>query len=249
MSKIHKSFEVVVTDNLPYIIRNEETKVIQFPGDYSNHQPPLEEKMMEDEIEKARQEARQILEDARRQAEEIIEAARLTVEKERDHARREGYRQGREKGYQDALQAKEGEIAKAREVHQQAVKQRDEILKGMENEILDLSLDIAEKILRLELDRNDQAFCALVANGLEKIRTRGEVTLRVSPHEYEVVRQAKDVILAHAKGVKELDIVMDRFVEKGSCVIESANGMVDASLQTQLDKVKDSFLHLIGNEE
>ncbi|MGI6707452.1 MAG: FliH/SctL family protein [Clostridia bacterium] len=248
MSKIHKSFEVVVTDSLPYIIREEETKVIRFPGDYGNHRPFLEEKMVEDEIEQAREKARQILEDAGRQAREIIEAARFTAKQEREHAFKEGYQEGREKGYREALQEKEREIAEARELRQQAMKERDEILLGMENEILELSLDIAEKILRLELDRNDRAFCALVANGLEKIRTGAEAILRVSPHEYELVCQAKDVILAHTKGIKGLDIVIDRFVEKGSCVIESANGTVDASIQTQLDKIKDSFLHLIGNE-
>jgi len=246
LSKIHKSFEVVMTDSLPYIIRNEAIKAMGFPGDYNR--PFLEEKMMENEIEKAREKARQILEDARRQAREIIEAARFTAKSEREHAFREGYREGQEKGYQDALQEKEREIAEARELRQQALKQRDAILRGMENEILDLSLDIAEKILHIELDRNDQAFCALVSNAMEKICTSGVVTLRVSPSEYELVRQAKDVILAHAKGVKDLNIVIDRFVEKGSCVIESANGTVDASLQTQLDKIRDSFLHLIGNE-
>jgi flagellar assembly protein FliH len=197
-------------------------------------------------IEAAQQEMDLMLSDARMEAGEIVKTAGTEAEKIRQAAYAEGLEDGYARGYADFLANSEkavqalmdegqGEVDKALA---NAYDERDRLLDEMEPRVLRLALDIGEKILGYELDGNNEAFVSLVTTALNVMKSEGRVTLRVNAKQHMAsFRSRADALLKTDQGVVQAEISSDPGVEPGGCIIETGNGIVDASVDAQLEQI------------
>ena len=182
------------------------------------------------------------LEDARREAQALLSEAQALAEKIHQEARDSGFAEGKA--------AAETEL---REIVSRAERETDAALARAEQELLRvaaetepnmyrLALDIAEKILKYELDENHDAFMNILAGAMDRVRTEGPVQLHVNAQEFKRQFSGQEKAkLRTSEGMVSADITVDPSVEPGGCLIETDSGVVDASVGVQLGQIAQSL--------
>ncbi|MDR0324836.1 MAG: hypothetical protein LBI19_01905 [Oscillospiraceae bacterium] len=227
-------------------------EVIQIPDDRHDREREREEReaiiqaAYDEVIEAAQREVALLLEDARRQAREIVSETEANAEKARAAAHADGFEKGLGIGFADGVERAERALedllrdgqAEVDSALAAAYAERDRLLLEMEPKIYRLALDVAEKIVGLELDQDNKAFVSLVTAALNVIQCESRVTLRVNAEEHtRAFRSKAEARLKTERGSVEADIVTDMGIEPHGCLIETGNGTVDASVDAQLEQI------------
>lgn len=118
----------------------------------------------------------------------------------------------------------------------------------LENEVVSLTVNTVEKILNRKVDEEHDVILSLIHLGLEKCAYTEDLALRVSPDDYDFAISIKDKILVLSQNINDIAIKQDRFLTKGSCILDSASGSIDSSIWTQFNQVKEMFEELLKSE-
>jgi len=110
-----------------------------------------------------------------------------------------------------------------------------------EREVVQLSLDIARRILRRELTIDPEAILGLLRAGLESVSLREVLEVRVHTAYAEIVRTA----LQKEGAPDAISVVGDPHLEPGAICVETRRGGFDASAETQLEEIQRGFADLM----
>jgi flagellar biosynthesis/type III secretory pathway protein FliH len=179
--------------------------------------------------------------DADRRVREMLAAAqddarriREEAEAERESLRAAAAEEGRSEGRAEAA----GALAAASA-------ERDRLLASAEREVVSLVLAITRKVLGRELAAREGAIADLAARALAEVRERREVTLSVNPADAPAVRGAEPP-LASALLRARLVVREDPGVARGSAVVDTEAGRLDAGIDAQLDRLLPALLEALG---
>jgi len=100
-----------------------------------------------------------------------------------------------------------------------------------------LALDIARQVIKTEVTQNPEVVRALITNAVRRITDKDNVRVRVSVADAPRVKEMRQDLLELVDGLRHLEIVDDRRVGEGGCVIETNAGTIDAKIETQLSEV------------
>ena len=194
----------------------------------------------------ARAEADRIVERARRNADEMGDDARAQAEALREAAWQEGRHAGEQAARAEVSEELRGEwIAYRDGLREDFQSLIDEIVEGrtqlwerQEGEMLGLVMAIARQVIKTEVQQNPDVVMAIVRNALRRVVDKENVRIRVSLPDSARLRGAKDDIMSIVDGLRHLEILDDRRVGEGGCVIETNAGTIDAKIETQLAEVE-----------
>ena len=158
--------------------------------------------------------------------------------------RRSSWEEGKAAGRAELCSQTEEQIRQERHALIAALEQfaidRAEYFEKVENEVVQLALAIARKILHRELQTDPLALAGLVRVALERV---GEVTsnrLRVRPQKAAAWREQLSV---EAAG-KKLEVMEDAALDGDACILETSLGTVDLSLEVQLKEIETGLMDL-----
>lgn len=206
--------------------------------------------------------AEEIINIAKMQAEEIVENAKIEMEKKAEEhynnvcekAEEDAkliYSEAEKKGYDDGYKraVEETEVLKqqANELLEEAKKQKEEILEEIEPQVVELAVSVINKVLNDVTVVNPQIVVALIKKGLSETKMTGDIFVHVSATEYDAVMQNKEQILELNDPNVTIEIVKDYSLESGGCVLETAFGNIDCSIDAQFKKVKESLYFILEN--
>ena len=200
----------------------------------------------EEAVRRAQQKAASILEDAQNEAASIMVAAREQAEEERRRAWQEGYMEGAREG----KRASEEEYAKKRRADDAALErvvaeiydERKRVFDGLEEDIVNLSLDIVKKVYAPAEELFGGVFESLIRNALRQIAPEGKIIIRVSPAEYERFFSSGSAIFRLDKGLTvTVAILKDVSLGENDCIIDTEDETVNAGLDTQLKYIRIAF--------
>lgn len=174
--------------------------------------------------------AQELLDNAHAQAGTILAGAQDAFEAER--------RRGYEDGKQEALLDQAEKMI-------ETVGRTVDYFAGVENEMVDLVMAAVRKVVDGFDDR--EKVMVVVRNALAVVRNQKQMTLRMHPDEIEVVRGRINDILAAYPGVGYLDLMPDARLARGACILESEIGMVEASLDGQIEALRGAFQRTLGS--
>ena len=97
------------------------------------------------------------------------------------------------------------------------------------------------------VEKDEEIIVNLVLNGIDNLEISEKLTVIVSKDNYESVVKSKEIILAKASLIDELDIRINSDMKKGDCILETSKGSVDVSIDNQLDEVKDLLTTILSN--
>ncbi len=207
-------------------------------GSHTEEQEDQESQFSGLEAEQSAEEAAgNIMAEAEAKAQEVIETAYAEAESIRAKAKEEAEAEGRKEGEQKVAEY----VTEAFETLNSAIEEKKKVVKDSEQEILRLSLKIAEQILRSEVTTNKDAIMNMIVDAVNRVSDRDSVIVKVNREDLEYVKKNKEKIAGIVDGIKNLSIVEDSQVEQGGCVIETNLGYVDARLGTKLELIEKAF--------
>ncbi|MBX3111477.1 MAG: hypothetical protein KF857_05645 [Fimbriimonadaceae bacterium] len=152
----------------------------------------------------------------------------------------DGFDVGRSEGYDIAKGSYETEVAAVRERLGQivAVAERsvDEWHAAAAEHYAGVALEIARRAIGAELQLSRESVLELAKEALAELRHGTTVRLRVNPGDAEMVATNRAMIMQAVAGIKDVEIVADESVAAG-CQVESEFGLVDARVETFLDRI------------
>lgn len=133
-------------------------------------------------------------------------------------------------------------IAAARQQEQQlvanAVRRFDDtrtaLYQTVEDDVTALAFSLATRILREEITERQDAVLALLKSALATVREAGVVTVRTHPSDAAILEAAREEICRGRPQDFTIHVEGDASLSRGSCVVQSTNRLVDASLDQQL---------------
>lgn len=175
-------------------------------------------------------EASALLEHARQEAAQLLGSARQQLEAERAR----GYQQGLEEA---RLELTERMIETA--------SRTVELFASIEQRMVGLVMDA---VRRLMADFSDtERVMAVVRSALSVLRNQRQLTLRIAPEHVEQVRARASELLEQFPGVGILDIVADPRLKHDATILESEIGLVEASIESQLQAIEQGFQKVLGS--
>jgi type III secretion protein L len=176
--------------------------------------------------------ARELLHKAQQESEEILRKAR----EQSEELRKSGY----DAGYQEGIAQTVELMTKARMEHEQ-------FLKNANRDVMDLAFKVAEKIIGKQLETEPETIISIVKQAMQNVRGSKELTIRVHPDDAKILRSNEEELLETIGRNRIIDIMEDKKVQPGGCIIESEIGTVEAQLQTQLERLKKILLQPKAN--
>jgi len=199
-----------------------------------------------DEAEMMKQQAMQEIEEWWQQKRAEADALFQEV---RTNASREGHEEGRTEGRRQAYEEEIAAVIHAREVLEIAFAEKDRVIAEAEPFLVELSLEVAQKIIGEEVEQNPEHVVEMAKKVLRRSRVHGNVTICVNHHYFELVQDSRAQLLALLDGQAELSIYPDYTVQDGGCVIRTPLGSVDARIDTQLNEIKQVLLEIARGSE
>lgn len=258
MSSIVKSSHVIL-DNKKFVLSTKITMPELSPEDLlPADREHLKKQHVEDLIKDANDEARRIVERAMEEAQNHVHAAKQESEKiisdgmdqvieVKDKARQEGYQEGQKEGFNEGRQVAQSLIEDALTVKEEAIQKYNQMLEDAEPQIMEIILQITSKVLNKKMVEDDY-IVGLIKMALDICTYTSGVTLRVSEDDYDYVLMEKDRILVLCESVDDIEVKLDRSLNRGACVVESPSGVIDASVQVQMDYIKNRIDELLISE-
>lgn len=209
-----------------------------------NGQPDGEDNQAEPLPDNTADEAAQaFLNEAQAHVESMLTQARAQVSMWEEEAQRAG----REKALAEARQAVEAEMSEALTTTQALIRaaqiSQQQFFKDSQGEIGKLAVAIAEKIIGRELTLDPSVISDIVGRTIEAANVRGSACIiRVNPQDYELLNPLWNAIPSFQQPEQSWDLVADKQVSRGGCLIEVANGStIDAQIETQLSQIATAF--------
>ena len=169
--------------------------------------------------------AEQVLDAARQEGEAIREAARLAYEEEK------------ERGYAEGLALGKMEMA---ERMLDTMTRGVDYLEGLEGTLVNLVMNAMNKIIDGFTDK--ERVISVVRKSLGYVRSQKRVVMRVAPEDAELVQAEMQSLLRDYPGIGILDVAVDPRLQSGACILESELGLIDASLDVQLEGIRKAFM-------
>jgi flagellar assembly protein FliH len=175
-----------------------------------------------------------------------LAAARLEAEQIRAQAHAQGLAAGRAEG----LEQGRVEAASAAEALHEALRGigeiRDQAAESLERDAIELALTLAGKIVLATLQVRPELVVEVVQGALRRVAGQRTISILVNPADLETVRAALGDLQGQSAAVEHWDLQPDARVPAGGAVIRTAEGEVDATVQTQLERAGEVVLAELG---
>lgn len=192
----------------------------------------------------AENEAANIIEKAKAEAEQIIADAQAERDRQRNDAYKEGFDQGHKEGYEKGVAEVDRLVERMHKILEAVMQRRDEILQDTESQIVELVILMARKVIKILSENQKNVIMANTLAALKKVRTRGEVTLRVNLEDVKLTTEHVDEFIQHVENVQGITVLEDSSVEKGGCIVETDFGSIDARISSQLTELENKILEI-----
>ena len=199
-------------------------------------------------LNQAREEAQQILEQAREQALQEQDEIRAGA---RDEGYRDGYAQGIAKAMDDSVRDREATAARLeKEVQaflEKASLAREEMLLQSRDELLELCLSIAEKVVRVSLKSSSEVIVRMIQTATERMKRQEWVHIYISGCDARQLAQISPALTPTLGALSQhIKVVPMGDDEGGTCIVETPDGIVDASVSTQMSNIRDVLYDQMG---
>jgi flagellar assembly protein FliH len=186
-------------------------------------------------------EAERLIAEAGEKIQKLEEESHLALENEKRETLEAGRKAGYEEGYAQGNAEAERLIKRTQTVLERAQDKRGEILEETEQEIVDLVLLLARKVVKAITENQRNVILQNVVQALRKLKTRGNVIIRVNIADLKLTTEHTKNFIQMMEGAN-VQVVEDSTVDSGGCVIETDFGEIDARISSQLAELESKVL-------
>jgi Flagellar biosynthesis/type III secretory pathway protein len=199
------------------------------------------ERMAVETNDAAETKAKNVIENAKIEAEKIkqraLEEARVSVA----DAKEAGYNEGFKKACLEVECGNKKALNEMISVMDRLEREKDKLFAKNRKEIIELSLKIAEKVINQKLTADEKSYLKIYEKAVKDLTAQKWVKISVSKQEAEFVTKNSDYLLAMIDGAERLEIEVLDDMPSGTCIVETSDKIVDASVHTQLDRLRTAI--------
>jgi len=143
-------------------------------------------------------------------------------------------------GYQEGLNTAQAEIAELRDAIGNFLNAKQAVFDSIAPDILEISLDIAKKIIKKESIEDTSIILENIKDilgGLSKEEKK--ITLKVNPAQCAMLKQEIPETVTSMGFEAVVSIVPDENIMEGGCVVTTSNGVIDATIESQLSIISE----------
>ena len=164
----------------------------------------------------------------------LVSRAQEEAENIKKSAFEEGYRLGLEKANAD--------LENFRNEFVHFMNARKDVFEYIAPDILEISVDIARTIIKKELESDPQVLLNTIIDVLKTIsKNESKIVIKVHPHTVQFIKDTLPNITYEYGIDTKINILADPSIDNGGCVLQTNNGIVDASINTQLEIIKKAL--------
>ena len=164
----------------------------------------------------------------------LISRAREEADAIREAAAKEGYQEG--------IAAASADIDALKSSMIEFVNAKQAVFDKIAPEILSISVDIAKKIIKKELSQTPELLMdsvMAILKGLSKEETK--IMIRSNPSQIGMLKSEVPEIATQMGLDAKIVVIPDETIMEGGCVVTTTNGVVDATIETQLTIISEAL--------
>lgn len=193
----------------------------------------------------AEKEAQDLMDQARKDAAKYEAQVKSELSGLEEQARKKGYDTGYAEGYDTGRAEVTRLVERIHTIIQRIIEKRSEIIEGTETQIVNLVLMIAKKVIKVISENQRNVVINNVLQALRKLKTRGDVVVRVNLEDLKVTSEHTKEFLKLVENVKSINVLEDSTVDQGGCLIETDFGEIDGRISSQLNEIEEKILQLM----
>jgi flagellar assembly protein FliH len=227
-------------ERIATLIKEQKEKKLQ-ENDKKHHssKPKKEEKIENNNL--TQQKLSVDLEFIKDEAAKILAEANAKKEEIEKHAYQQGYSSGKAIGIEEGKREYSQALTKLENSIEKIITLKQEILREYEPEIIKLAISIAEKILKREVRVNSEHIVEIVKSIVNTLKDKSKITVNLSTDDYSVLKNSEK--LNELKYISSnFEIVEKPELQKGDVLVDTAFGTIDATIDSQLEKVKEELV-------
>lgn len=147
-----------------------------------------------------------------------------------------------DEGYRNGLNQASSDIENLRNNVVKFLGASKEVFEYIAPDILEISIEIAKKIIKKEVETDPQVLINTITDVLKTIsKNEPKINIRVRPQSAQFVKDTLPTVTYQYGIEAKINVIADPSVEEGGCIFQTANGIVDASIDTQLEIIKKAL--------
>lgn len=218
-------------------------------ADLANETQEDMQQIVDEMLRSAQEEADAIVSKAHDEAEQLRAQAYDDAEEIKAQAQEEGYRAG----YNNAMDSLSKEYAekqaaldcKMRECEEQLQEKEAQLVEETERKMVDLLCQLIPSITGVVVEGQKDVLLYMINTAMHDLDNSKHFVIRVSSSDYEDLVERKEEIYGALNPAIEMEIYEDAKLSPMQCVIETDNGLVDVSLDVQLDNLMTALKLMI----
>ncbi|MDL2289334.1 hypothetical protein LJB83_01055 [Clostridia bacterium OttesenSCG-928-F22] len=222
-------------------VRREDAPVDEndLPSEEAARDAKTADEIAQEEEQRQREEAKKIIEKAQIMAKDIYDKAIVEAQGMKQAAWQQGY----EEGVEQAAQEEEQRATEYKQAFDEFLKsiqqQREQANAMMEENILRLSVDIAQKVVNIQFEKDDTIFVGIVKAAVQRLNAKEKFTIYLNQKEYDRFFAEGTGWLEECMQSAPFSVVADASVPPGGIKLQSAlGGTVDAGVKTQIGNIE-----------
>ena len=193
----------------------------------------------------AEKEAQRITDESKALAGQLDSETRARLNQIEEDSREKGHKAGYEEGWASGSSEVERLVGRIHVILEKINDKRQEIIEGTEVQIVQMVLQISKKVVKVISENQRNVVINNVLQALRKLKTRGDVVVRVNLEDLKVTTEHVKEFLSLVENVKSITVMEDTSVDQGGAVIETDFGEIDAKISSQFNEIEEKILELV----
>lgn len=177
--------------------------------------------------------------EAEKKAEEIIQNAEDTRDEVFRQGKEDGYQAGFAEGLKQQKEENEKNTGAILSLLDELKDLRKSLLQQHEDQIVRLSLLIAEKVVHKSLKSDKEFVLEILKNSIKHFEGMGSIKIKVHPVEFDFIKQNQPALEPFLEENQIVSVRADNDVSPAAPIIESDFSMVELDLKKQFKEIED----------
>lgn len=193
-------------------------------------------------------------------SDKIIKKAKKTAQEDAnrifEETRKEAYEEGNQKGYSEGYtkgyveayekglksinQDFDGILCEITEGVKALEEYKDDLQKSQLKHMKDLVMSIAEKVTCINFESRSDVIQNMIVQALDKSKSSQWIKIHISGFDSERFFEIQDDLIESIKHISEfIRVEVMEGAQSGTCIIEMPDKIIDASINTQLENIRN----------
>ena len=150
--------------------------------------------------------------------------------------------QASQDGFKNGLQKADKEISDLQDAITSILSVKEEAYKYYQNDIVDIALEVAKKILNTQVQVAPETIIEITQNVIKEVsEDENKIVFIINPSDELILKDNLETNSAFKNKRATMSVQTDERVEKGSCKVITNSGQIDATFSSQLAIIKKAF--------